>query len=66
MGERKVLNRYFPPDFDPALIPKRKRAKNNEMKIRMMLPFSLRYDCSTPTLLERAQRPSQRHFAAGL
>lgn len=42
MGERKVLNKYFPPDFDPALIPRRKRAKNNEMKIRMMLPFSLR------------------------
>jgi len=45
MGERKVLNKYFPPDFDPALIPRRKRAKNNEMKIRMMLPFSLR--CET-------------------
>lgn len=39
-----MLNKYFPPDFDPALIPRRKRAKNNEMKIRMMLPFSLRCD----------------------
>jgi len=37
-----VLNKYFPPDFDPALVPRRKRAKNNEMKIRMMLPFSMR------------------------
>ena len=24
MGERKVLNRYFPPDFDPLLVPRRK------------------------------------------
>ncbi len=45
MGERKVLNKYFPPDFDPAKLPKGKRAQNNEMKVRMMLPFSLR--CQT-------------------
>lgn len=42
MGERKVLNRYVPPDFDASLIPKFKRPKNNRlMEIRMMLPFSM-------------------------
>eukprot|EP01087_Luapelamoeba_hula_P005767 TRINITY_DN1580_c0_g2_i1.p1 TRINITY_DN1580_c0_g2~~TRINITY_DN1580_c0_g2_i1.p1 ORF type:complete len:348 (-),score=112.50 TRINITY_DN1580_c0_g2_i1:46-1089(-) len=42
MGERKVLNKYYPPDFDPALIPKATRPKNNQVKVRMMLPMSVR------------------------
>jgi hypothetical protein len=41
MGERKVLNKYFPPDFDPSLIPRGKRPKNKQIEVRMMLPFSL-------------------------
>eukprot|EP00798_Chlamydomonas_sp_ICE-L_P001753 gene1753-33163_t len=45
MGERKVLNKYYPPDFDPAKMPKGKKAKHNEMKVRMMLPMTVR--CST-------------------
>jgi len=42
MGERKVLNKYYPPDFDPSIIPPKARDKLNTMKVRMMLPFSLR------------------------
>ncbi|KAG0348522.1 hypothetical protein BG004_004938 [Podila humilis] len=45
MSERKVLNKYFPPDFDPALIPRRKLAKDAQQKVRLMTPFSMR--CNT-------------------
>ncbi|KAL0583453.1 hypothetical protein ABG067_006689 [Albugo candida] len=44
MGERKVLNKYFPPDFDPSLVPRRQGPKNKQMEVRMMLPFSIQCD----------------------
>ena len=37
--------RYFPPDFDPADLPKGQRGKDNSMKVRMMLPMTVR--CTT-------------------
>jgi len=45
MGERKVLNKYFPPDFDPLLIPKNKRPKGMQVTVRIMLPMSIQ--CNT-------------------
>ncbi|KAH9946423.1 CWC16 protein [Epithele typhae] len=45
MSERKVLNKYFPPDFDPSLIPRRRLPKNSQQVVRLMAPFSMR--CNT-------------------
>jgi len=45
MSERKVLNKYFPPDFDPDLIPRRKGPRNSQQVVRLMAPFSMR--CNT-------------------
>jgi len=42
MSERKVLNKYYPPEFDPSKIPKLKGGKNRTFSIRIMAPFNMR------------------------
>ena len=57
MGERKVLNKYIPADFDPSLVPRGKKlsAKDGTVPVRMMLPFSIQ--CSTcRTFLYRGRK----------
>ncbi|XP_071941940.1 splicing factor YJU2-like [Antedon mediterranea] len=45
MSERKVLNKYYPPDFDPSKIPKVKAEKNKKFVVRLMAPCHMR--CKT-------------------
>lgn len=42
MSERKVLNKYYPPDFDPAKLPKLDVEKNRQYVVRLMAPFTMR------------------------
>ncbi len=47
MSERKVLNKYYPPDFDPAKLVRPKRPKEGPSGgyvVRMMLPMSVKCD----------------------
>uniref|UniRef100_A0A914HFA1 Splicing factor YJU2 n=1 Tax=Globodera rostochiensis TaxID=31243 RepID=A0A914HFA1_GLORO len=43
--ERKVFQKYYPPDFDPAKIPKAKQPRNRQFIQRVMTPFNMR--CNT-------------------
>jgi len=43
--ERKALNKYYPPDFDPRKIPKVKGPRNRQYVIRVMAPFNMQ--CNT-------------------
>ncbi|CAH8863531.1 unnamed protein product [Trichobilharzia szidati] len=46
MTERKVLNKYFPPDYDPSKIPRLRRGdRRKQFNIRTMAPFNMR--CNT-------------------
>lgn len=45
MSERKVLSKYYPPDFDPSKIVRQRGPKQSGPKIqpvRLMAPFSMR------------------------
>lgn len=45
MSERKVLNKYYPPDFDPSNIPRCKVARNKTFCVRLMAPCNMK--CNT-------------------
>jgi hypothetical protein len=45
MSERKVINKYVPPNFDPNNQSTIKRGRVRQKKVRLMAPFSMR--CNT-------------------
>jgi len=63
MGERKVLNKYFPPDFDPEELPKRKRPKDGQIKVRVMLPFTCQCHTCGEFIYRGRKFTSRQEFA---
>lgn len=66
MGERKVVNKYIPHDFDPKLIPRGTKLskKDGTVPVRMMLPFSVQ--CETcHTFLYRGRKFNSKKEAMG-
>ena len=33
MSDRKVLNKYIPPDYDPSIIPRMKKPKDRQQQV---------------------------------
>ncbi|CAI5755487.1 unnamed protein product [Candida verbasci] len=48
-----AINKYYPPDYDPSKIPKIRKPKNGTIKIRMMIPFSMRCTKCNEYIAER-------------
>ncbi len=65
MGDRKVVNKYIPADFDPSKVPRTKKPKDGLVSVRMMLPFSIQ--CSTcSTFMYRGRKfNSKKEAVAG-
>jgi hypothetical protein len=36
-----LLAQYYPPDFDPSLLPRTKKLKNKQQTVNMMMPMSV-------------------------
>ncbi|CUM63645.1 uncharacterized protein PRCAT00001227001 [Priceomyces carsonii] len=42
MSERKGINKYYPPDWDPTKVPKKLKPKSLTIKVRLETPYSMR------------------------
>jgi hypothetical protein len=66
MGERKVLNKYIPADFDPQLVPRSKKPKDDLVSVRMMLPFSIQCSTCSSFLYRGRKFNSKKEAMAGI
>ncbi|KAG9154565.1 hypothetical protein Leryth_014998 [Lithospermum erythrorhizon] len=50
MGERKVMNKYYPADFDPEKIPRRNQPKNQQIRATKFNSRKESVESARPTL----------------
>jgi len=62
MGERKVQCKYFPPDFDPKKLPRRKNFRDEQIKVRVMLPFTVCCSCCGDFIYRGTKFTSRMEF----
>ena len=71
MGERKVINKYYPPDFDPEVLERSKppKTKNGRKRrllaVRMMLPMSVRCQSCGEYMYKGKKFNSQKETVEG-
>jgi len=65
MGERKVLNKYFPADFDPRFIPRGSKPKGELVPVRMMLPFTIQCSSCSSFLYQGRKFNSKKEPVSG-
>jgi len=67
MAERKVINKYMNPDYDPAVVPKLKKVKRpSATQIRLMMPFGLRCSACTNAMVTGTKCNATKEVSEGM
>ena len=65
MAERKSVNRYYPPDYDPNKIQHRKKAKGGQLTVRLAAPYSMRCTTCGEFIYKGKKFNARKEFAKG-
>lgn len=63
--ERKVFQKYYPPDFDPSKIPKASGGRNRQFIQRVMTPFNMRCNTCSEYIYKGKKFNMRRETAEG-